>query len=36
MGDALWEYIERGMARYVIVYADGAPDAIFFAGYSFD
>jgi len=31
-----WEDLERGQARYVIVYADGEPSEIYFAGYSFD
>ncbi len=34
--DDLWEDLQRGQARYAIVYADGEPDEIFFAGYSFD
>jgi hypothetical protein len=32
----LWEDIERGMARYVILYAGEQPSAIYFVGYSFD
>lgn len=35
-GNAFWDTIERGHARYVIVYADDQPKNIFFAGYSFD
>lgn len=31
-----WNDIERGMARYIIIYKDDKPDKIFFAGYSFD
>ena len=34
--DDYWEDIERGHARYTIVYANGAPSEIYFAGYSFD
>jgi hypothetical protein len=34
--DAFWESLERGMARYAIVYDGGQPSKIFFAGYSFD
>jgi len=34
--DELFEDIERGQGVYVIVYKDGQPDEIFFAGYSFD
>ena len=30
------EPIERGQAVYVIVYKDGQPDELFFAGYSYD
>lgn len=32
----LFEELERGQARYVILYADGQPSEIFFAGYSYD
>jgi hypothetical protein len=32
----LWEDIERGMARYVILYEGDEPKEIYFAGYSFD
>ncbi|MBD2597640.1 hypothetical protein H6G74_25440 [Nostoc spongiaeforme FACHB-130] len=31
-----WHSIDRGTARYIIVYADNQPSEIFFAGYSFD
>ena len=31
-----WEDIDRGQARYAVVYAGGAPSEIYFAGYSFD
>jgi hypothetical protein len=31
-----WDDLERGQARYAIVYADGNPSEIYFAGYSFD
>jgi hypothetical protein len=31
-----WEEMERGQARYAVVYAGGAPSEIYFAGYSFD
>jgi hypothetical protein len=31
-----WEDIERGMARYIILYKGDKPAEIFFAGYSFD
>lgn len=31
-----WEDIERGMARYVILYEGDEPKGIYFAGYSFD
>jgi hypothetical protein len=34
--DELYEMLERGQGRYVIVYRDGQPSEIFFAGYSFD
>ena len=34
--DDFWEEIERGMARYVILYENGEPRGIYFAGYSFD
>ena len=34
--DDLWEDLERGQARYVILYEGDDPNGIFFAGYSFD
>lgn len=34
--DELWEDLERGQARYAVVYDEGKPSEIFFAGYSFD
>jgi hypothetical protein len=34
--DAFWEDLERGMARYVILYEGDEPKEIYFAGYSFD
>lgn len=34
--EAFWMEIERGMARYVVTYEEGAPRKLFFAGYSFD
>jgi hypothetical protein len=34
--DEFWESIDRGQARYIVVYADGGPDEIFFVGYSWD
>jgi len=34
--DEYWEDIERGHARYAILYADGKPTEIYFAGYSLD
>ena len=34
--DDLWEDLERGQARYVILYEGDEPKQIFFAGYSFD
>jgi hypothetical protein len=34
--DDYWEEMERGQARYAVVYADGKPAEIYFAGYSFD
>ena len=32
----LFENIERGQGIYIVVYKEGEPDEIFFAGYSFD
>jgi hypothetical protein len=34
--EVFWESIERGEGRYIIVYQEGQPTEIFFAGYSFD
>jgi hypothetical protein len=34
--ELLWDRIKRGQGRYIIVYADGEPCEIFFAGYSYD
>jgi len=34
--DQFWENLERGMARYVILYEGDEPKEIYFAGYSFD
>jgi hypothetical protein len=34
--DSFWEDIDRGMARYVILYEKNEPSEIYFAGYSFD
>jgi hypothetical protein len=31
-----FEKIDRGEAIYIVVYKDGKPDELFFAGYSFD
>lgn len=36
MADEFWDGIDRGSGRYVIVYEQGRPSEIFFAGYSFD
>jgi hypothetical protein len=30
------EYIERGQGVYIVVYREGRPDEICFAGYSYD
>ena len=35
-GEEYWEDLERGQARCAVVYADGEPAEIYFAGYSFD
>lgn len=32
----VFDQIERGQAIYIVVYRDGKPDELFFAGYSFD
>lgn len=34
--DEYWEDIERGHARYAVVYSGGKPSEIYFAGCSFD
>ena len=34
--DEIWDAIDRGTARYIILYTDGSPSHIFFAGYSLD
>jgi hypothetical protein len=34
--DEYWEDLERGQARYAVVYEGGQPSEIYFAGYSFD
>ena len=34
--DDFWEDLERGMARYVILFEGDEPNGIYFAGYSFD
>jgi hypothetical protein len=34
--DEFWENLERGIARYVILFAGDEPKEIYFAGYSFD
>jgi hypothetical protein len=34
--DDFWDDLERGMARYVILFEGDSPKEIFFAGYSFD
>ncbi len=34
--DAFWEDLQRGMARYIVIYEEGEPQSIYFAGYSFD
>jgi hypothetical protein len=31
-----WDDMERGQARYAVVYAGGKPSEIYFAGYSYD
>lgn len=31
-----WDDLERGHARYAVVYAGGKPSEIYFAGYSYD
>ena len=34
--DDYWEDIERGHARYAVLYSNDRPSEIYFAGYSFD
>lgn len=34
--DDFWDDLDRGMARYVILYEGDEPKEIYFAGYSFD
>ena len=34
--DDLFDQIERGQGIYVVIYEDGKPSQIFFAGYSYD
>jgi hypothetical protein len=34
--EELFEDIDRGQGIFVVAYRDGAPDEIYFAGYSFD
>lgn len=34
--EGLWESLDRGWGIYVTLYKDGEPDALFFAGFSFD
>lgn len=34
--DLFWDELERGQARYLVMYEDSAPAAIRFVGYSFD
>jgi len=34
--DAFWDDMDRGKARYVIIYEGDVPKKIFFGGYSFD
>jgi hypothetical protein len=31
-----YEWIDRGLGVYIVVYQDGTPSELFFAGYSFD
>ena len=33
---AFWDGLDRGMARYAVLYDGGRPSQIFFAGYSLD
>jgi hypothetical protein len=34
--DELWDELERGQARYAVIYEGSEPRSIFFVGYSFD
>jgi hypothetical protein len=34
--DALWHHLQRGTAIYVVLFANGEPHEIYFAGISFD
>jgi len=34
--EVFWDGIQRGHARYVVVYEGDTPKSLFFAGYSFD
>ena len=34
--DLFWDELERGQARYVVIYENAEPSAIRFVGYSFD
>jgi hypothetical protein len=34
--DAMWESLDRGWGVYLTLYKNRTPDALFFAGYSFD
>ena len=35
-GHAFWEDLDRGQARYVVLYQNQQPSELYFAGYSFD
>jgi hypothetical protein len=34
--EAFWDSLDRGMAKYIIIYADNQPSEVFFVGFSFD
>jgi hypothetical protein len=34
--DEFWDSLDRGQARYVVLYQGGQPTELYFAGYSFD
>ena len=34
--DEFWDSLDRGQARYVVLYEDEQPTELYFAGYSFD